>query len=61
MNTLVPFTVYDAGTGEIKRTGYCPENSYQFQVGAGEAILPQAVDNASRFHVVDGYIVPLDK
>lgn len=34
------YTIIDAATGEVKRSGYCPDLLFQYQCGSGELILP---------------------
>jgi hypothetical protein len=43
------FTVYNPTTGEILRTGQCPEGAADLQAGAGESVLYEASDPFSQY------------
>lgn len=52
------FVVYDVRTGEILRTGYCPEDAVDLQAsGEHEAVIADQDASDTRDYVVDGEIV----
>ena len=48
--SLSPFTVYDAATGEILRTGFAVEEDAMLQAsGPGEAVVLETLDAATQY------------
>jgi len=43
------YTVYDATTGEVLRSGYAPVSMVAMQAGTGEATLEAAADDATQY------------
>lgn len=56
MKSLKSFIVYDPASGEILRTGECPEEMVAIQAKAGEAVMVGAASDVL-FKVVGGQVV----